>query len=195
MYQHLSENGVSAAESVDSVLEKWFMYNQKLLDFFYQNQDKAVLIHSAEVEENRARSLEKVTRKIGLKFNPKKRKKSKKHALIEAKVIKDPIIEHLAVRIVSENQKVNELYAEMQSVANIFKNNNVKKNEPSTRFSADFSISASCLTYAGSLPPNSRAILINLFVVAFCTSYPAFTEPVKETKAILLSETTFKLSS
>jgi len=134
LYQHFLEQGVNASESIDSLLSKWFEYNQKLLDFFYQNQDKAILINSMAVEENHLPLLERATSKIGLKINSKKSKRAKKYNLIETESKKDPIVEHLAHKIILENPKINELYIEIQSVANIFKKiKNKKKIDLSNR--------------------------------------------------------------
>jgi len=133
LYQHFLKQGANASESIDSLLSKWIEYNQKLLDFFYRNQDKSILINSMAVEENHLLLLERATSKIGLKFKSKKRKRAKKYDLIKTEVEKDPIVEHLANKIILENPKISELYAEMQSVANIFKKSeNENKSELSS---------------------------------------------------------------
>jgi len=116
----------------DELLEKYKAYNQAMLNFFYQNQDKAFLIHANAIGKIRTNYLELFKNKIGFdEIFLNSDIDDTKHINIELveptqKNDNSSSISYIIDEILNERADVLDLYEQMQSVANIYSQNKLQ---------------------------------------------------------------------
>ena len=114
-----------SAKQFEEMLQEWKQYNKAILNFYYRNKEKSILVHTRQVEENKHHYLEHLNTAIGLPIDTT----VNCTALSEQTDISTPhknAIDHkmlhyfFAQNIIQEFPEIVEVYEELQSVATLF---------------------------------------------------------------------------
>lgn len=127
--QKIIENSeLDVEKDLSEALQKWQNYNRAMLNFFYRNQDRCLLVNSQQVEENSQKYLREVSKQIGLNdaemsksieiVKPQKQSISQHSALLE----------YFISQIVDVNVQVKQLYMELESIADLPSSKHERKN-------------------------------------------------------------------
>lgn len=120
-----------SAKQFEEMLQEWKQYNKAILNFYYRNKEKSILVHAKQVEENKHHYLEHLNTAIGLPIDTT----VNCTALSEQTDISTPhknAIDHkmlhyfFAQNIIQEFPEIVEVYEELQSVATLFFEDNLQ---------------------------------------------------------------------
>lgn len=102
---------------LDKLLLGWVTYNRALLNFFYKNKDRALLLNNKQIESNSLSYIQELSVKIGIDI------KKINHLPISEKSISltsdNALNSLLGKSLFEEYPEVIEIYEELQAVANI----------------------------------------------------------------------------
>jgi len=114
-------------KDLDALLQEWFNYNTTLLNFFYKNQDRALLVNTNQLDKNHSKYINQLSKQIGLNVNEKKIH----NVLMDIDTFSsvsesnDGLVEYLGETLFYEYPEMIALYEELQSVANIYNTENM----------------------------------------------------------------------
>lgn len=104
--------------NIKKELKKWYNYNRELLNFYYHNQERALLVNSEQANINSQKYLYEVGKQIGIntqKIENNFTKKPDKKQVNNTNKMYLYLIEHL----LNENNFAKELYLELESISNL----------------------------------------------------------------------------
>lgn len=118
--EKLLENAeLSAANEIEEIFGQWQSYNRMLLNFYYRNQDRAILVNSQQVQNNSKKYLQEVGKQIGLKHEEISSSLVEIQTLEENSSSDDSLSGYLAQQLVDTNEEAKLLYLELESVSNL----------------------------------------------------------------------------
>ena len=120
---------------LNTFLSDWYSYNTILLNFFYKNKDRALLINSNQLNDNHAEYIDELTKHIGLDVNTEMMKKLTYSKKIEKDIPEETTVlsSFISKSLLDEHPEVFTLYEDMQSVANIYDKAIVSKEKPKAK--------------------------------------------------------------
>ena len=109
-------------KALDLLLQEWFTYNTTLLNFFYKNQDRALLVNANQLDKNHSKYISQLSQQIGLKVKAKQMNNLLTTIDTSSSVFvnNDSIEEYMSETLLYEYPEQIALYEELQSVANIY---------------------------------------------------------------------------
>jgi len=118
--KYLEDGGKISQKKIKKVLNDYVMYNRALLKFYYRNKKRVFLLNTQEAEANYKKSTNILQKQIGI-YLPIVVESN--NSQIEVNAIKDDkqdgILTFLIKNIIIEHKESNELYRELESVANL----------------------------------------------------------------------------
>ena len=111
------KNYTYVEEDIEFILEEWYLYNKLLLEFFYKNQSRSILVDSKGIDESPNLYFQQIEKQLDGFENSFKNFDT----MVEKKDgnIDDKIMDYFIDIYIMEKYNYNELYKELQSVANI----------------------------------------------------------------------------
>jgi len=118
----IEENKSLSPSEMEQMLREWSTYNKALLNFYYRNPKISTLVHAKEIEQSTKTYLEHLEKNIGIPL---------KTSEIDTELIKidsnsheegNDLYRYFAHNIVQEYPEALEIYQELQSVANLYYN-------------------------------------------------------------------------
>lgn len=122
----IEENKSLSPSEIEQMLREWSTYNKALLNFYYRNPKISTLVHAKEIEQSTKTYLEHLEKNIGIPL---------KTSEIYTELIKidsnsheegNDLYRYFAHNIVQEYPEALEIYQELQSVANLYYNDQPK---------------------------------------------------------------------
>lgn len=116
----IKENKSLSPSEMEQMLREWSTYNKALLNFYYRNPKISTLVHAKEIEQSTKTYLEHLEKNIGIPL---------KTSEIHTELIKidsnsheegNDLYRYFAHNIVQEYPEALEIYQELQSVANLY---------------------------------------------------------------------------
>ena len=106
---------------IDEMFTKWNSYNRALLDFYYNNPQRATLVHAKQIEQNTGVYLQHLENALGLplKTSEVAPELIKSQALTKIGEQAKSMYGFFAQGMLEEYPEAKELYEELQSVANL----------------------------------------------------------------------------
>lgn len=105
-------------EEINAGLVNWYDYHRSLLNYFYSNQDRAILVNTQQVQTNSIKYLEEIKKQIDLKDEDLLA--SEQDAINVNDVSEEhSVYNYFASQIIDTDEKVKALYLEMESIANL----------------------------------------------------------------------------
>ena len=111
---------------VNAKLDAWCDYNEAMLQFFYKNQKKAIMLHEEVLKNSSLEQLQFLEEKVGLPFLTQEVSASiqaNDSAIVAVigsdKAQEDASFEYLVHDLLENRLDVQELYQELQAVANM----------------------------------------------------------------------------
>lgn len=118
--QNLIENSeLDFEEGISEALQKWQSYNRAMLNFFYRNQERSLLVNSEQVEKNSQKYLQEVGKQIGLNHEEISRSVELVEAQKRSSTRSSDLYGYFVSQIVSTNDQAKQLYMELESIANL----------------------------------------------------------------------------
>ena len=126
IHQHISDNKKISHKKLQKNFDAWCDYNRQVLDFYYRNKDKALLVNAQQVNADSQICIEQLQGQIGI-VSKKKAKKKKlnvnayyhKVTQVQEHAAVDPTLSYLVDELLQEYPRINEIYEELQSVSNV----------------------------------------------------------------------------
>ena len=110
--KYLEVNGKASQKKLEKILKDYVAYNKALLEFYYRNKESVFLLNTQEVEVNNVDI-----------YLPVKKNKNIQIKAVESKStndeVQDEVLTFLVKNIILEHQELNEIYDELESVANL----------------------------------------------------------------------------
>lgn len=107
---------LSSSDEIENALNEWHNYNRLLLNYFYNNQDVAILVNSEQVQQNSTKYLNEIKKQISLEeYVPQGTTEVSKETKSSSSIIYNYLVE----QIVNRDEKTQMLYLEMESTANL----------------------------------------------------------------------------
>lgn len=106
-------------KTMQDAIAEWCHYNEALLKFYYRNEEASLLVNAQQVKLKSEEYLQEVGKQIGLRETD-----INSHAIVSVQnsfenIQEDPLFSYLSDALLSEHPKLTNLYAELQSIANV----------------------------------------------------------------------------
>lgn len=115
----LDKAELTSAAEIEEIFEQWHSYNRLLLNFYYRNQDRAILVNSQQVQNNSKKYLQEVGKQIGLNHKEISDSLAEIQMHNEIHPSQDSLYGYLAQQLVDTKEQAKLLYLELESVSNL----------------------------------------------------------------------------
>ena len=109
-------------EDVKYLVAEWYKYNKLLLEFFYKNQSRSLMVNSKRINQDHHIYLQQVQKQVGKIGNTTQVKENEVVNVEEISTNsqeKDQLVDFFLEMYFSQKPELNELYTELQSIANV----------------------------------------------------------------------------
>jgi hypothetical protein len=124
----LQQETMPSMEELEEELKIWKAYNRELLNFYYRNQDRCILVNSEQIIDESPIKFLEIGKEIGIEMESKNFSLEAIHKNFNKSEIDDQLYVNLINTLIQNYPDVLALYDELQSSANLPYQQIYKKN-------------------------------------------------------------------